>query len=127
MRRAGFLFLRIIKAASPSLIGLFLSGSSLAQDQDGASVGFMLPHCKAALEFRLNNPFTFGCAETINTFAYVATILPPRVTFCPPPNTSSQQMIRAVVTFFERQPQFARDNFRAATLLALHTTWPCPE
>jgi hypothetical protein len=71
------------------LLAIAVSVSSATAQQDINSANFMLPHCKGFLSRQQStspsDAFEQGtCSGTINTFAFVARVLPVRMRFCSP-------------------------------------------
>jgi Rap1a immunity proteins len=65
------------------------------------------------------------CLGAVYAMINLATALTEPARFCPPSDVEAEQAVRAIVTYIEKKPERAREDFTAVALEALRATWPC--
>ena len=100
--------------------------------EDAASAGYMLPHCKASLDYPSGTFIQGFCAGVVVGMAAIAQPL-----FAPgqsrvdkrcldiPETISNRQLVEAVVRYIEARPQRMEEQFRVLAVQGLFDTWPC--
>jgi hypothetical protein len=100
--------------------------------EDAASAAYMLPHCKASLNYPPGTFIEGYCAGIVVGMVAVAQPL-----FAPgqsrasercvdiPENVTNRQLVEAVVRYIEARPQRMQERFRVLAVQALFDTWPC--
>jgi hypothetical protein len=113
-----------------ALTALAITAANAAED--AASAGYMLPHCKASLNYPPGTFIEGYCAGIVVGMVAVAQPL-----FAPgqsraaercldvPGNVSNSQLVEAVVSYIEARPQRMQEQFKVLAVQALFDTWPC--
>ena len=102
-----------------------------------ASANDVLPACKlylsvldrhgAAKETEIVHLMDAGeCLGAVYALLNVSRALTEPLKFCPPSNAQPDQGVRVVVTYIEKSPERAHDDFTVLALEALRAMWPCP-
>jgi Ssp1 endopeptidase immunity protein Rap1a len=120
------------------LMALAITPANAAEDtpanaaEDPTTAGYMLPHCKASLQYPPGTFIEGFCAGIVVGMVAVAQPL-----FAPkqsraaercvdiPKNVSSRQLVEAVVRYIEARPQRMPEQFQVLAVQALFDTWPC--
>jgi hypothetical protein len=117
--------------ASAALLLLVLTASAaVAQDTRGAdlrSAKAMLPHCAAGLAPDAQDIAGGRCAGIMATLSFVSRVLPDNLKFCHPSATTPEQMLQAITSFVEANPDAGAQDFRLVALAAMRQKWPCQE
>jgi hypothetical protein len=100
--------------------------------ENAASAGYMLPPCKASLDYP---PGTFIQGFCAGIVVGVAAMVQPL--FAPgqsraaercvdiPESTTNRQFVQVVVRYIEAQPNRLNEQFRVLVVEALFDAWPC--
>jgi hypothetical protein len=111
---------------SISLVALALNVSvAFAQDTDGAQA--MLPHCMAALKPDAQSSTGSRCMGIIATLSFVSRVLPDNLKFCHPNTATPEQILQAVSSFMDANPDAVGQDFRLVALAAMRNKWPCQD
>jgi hypothetical protein len=109
-----------------SLLGL-ASNVSAALAQDTASAQVMLPHCMAELKPETQSPTGGRCMGIIATLSFVSRVLPDNLKFCHPNTATPEQIVQAISSFMEANPDAVGQDFRLIALAAMRNKWPCQD
>ena len=109
-----------------SLLTLALNVSA-ALAQDAGSAQTMLPHCMAALKPDAQSPTGGRCMGIIATLSFVSRVLPDNLKFCHPNTATPEQILQAISSFMDANPDAAGQDFRLIALAAMRNKWPCEE
>jgi hypothetical protein len=95
------------------------------------SANYYLPGCRDFADKKFgNDPFLQGeCVGILEGLSVMASDLDPFFVVrrsCTPDDVTLVQMAAVVVRWFDHHPERWHEDFRAATLVALHDAWPCP-
>ena len=103
--------------------------AAVAQDGrgDDRSAKAVLPQCAAGLDVAVQNTAGGRCAGIIATLSFVSRVLPDNLKFCQPSGATPEQMLQAVTSFVDSNPDSAVQDFRLVALAAMHQKWPCQE
>ena len=110
---------------------LFLPASAwsvaFAQDAGARSVQAILPHCVAGLSTDAQDVTGGRCAGILATLSFVSRVLPDDLKFCHPSGATPEQMVQAVASFVDSNPDSTAQDFRLVALAAMRDKWPCQE
>ena len=110
------------------LLTFGLVSAAVAQDGGGdRSAKAVLPQCAAGLDAAIQNTAGGRCAGIIATLSFVSRVLPDNLKFCQPSGATPEQMLQAVTSFVDANPESAVQDFRLVALAAMHQKWPCQE
>ena len=126
-----------VSAAIGSLVIAELAMSLGFDSARAASANDVLPACKlylsvvdrhgAAKETEIVHLMDAGeCLGAVYALLNVSRALTEPLKFCPPSNAQPDQGVRVVVTYIEKSPERAHDDFTVLALEALRAMWPCP-
>jgi Ssp1 endopeptidase immunity protein Rap1a len=114
-----------------TLLLVLASGVSEAGAQqagsDDRSAKAVLPQCAAGLDVAVQNTAGGRCAGIISTLSFVSRVLPDNLKFCQPSGATPEQMLQAIASFVDSNPDSAVQDFRLVALAAMHQKWPCQE
>jgi hypothetical protein len=107
-------------------VALSVATESAAQETI-TSVGFMLPHCKLALNGKSKRVKWYEpvCYGEIDALAFVGTLLNSDDRFCMPVVVAREEALRVVVRYLEAHPEAKNENFKIIALAAMKAEWPC--
>jgi hypothetical protein len=107
-------------------VALSVATKSAAQETI-SSVGFMLPHCKLALNGKSKRVKWYEpvCYGEIDALAFVGTLLNSDDRFCMPVVVAREEALRVVVRYLEAHPEAKNENFKIMALAAMKGEWPC--
>ena len=100
--------------------------------ENAASAGYMLPHCKASLDYPPGTFIQGFCAGVVVGVAAMAQPL-----FAPgqaraaercvniPESITNRQFVQVVVGYIEAHPNRMDEQFRVLAVEALFDAWPC--
>jgi hypothetical protein len=112
----------------PSILLLALAlNVSTAHAQDTGSAQTTLPHCMAALNPDTQTTTGGRCMGVIATLSFVSRVLPDNLKFCHPNTATPEQILQAISSFVEANPDAADRDFRLVALAAMRNRWPCQE
>jgi hypothetical protein len=100
---------------------------STAHAQDTGSARTMLPHCMAALNPDTQSTTGGRCMGIIATLSFVSRVLPDNLKFCHPNTATPEQILQAISSFIDANPDTADRDFRLIALAAMRSKWPCQE
>jgi hypothetical protein len=100
---------------------------STALAQDAGSAQAMLPQCMTALKPDAQSPAGSRCMGIIATLEFVSRVLPDNLKFCHPNTATPEQILQAIGSFMDANPDAVGRDFRLIALAAMHTKWPCQE
>jgi hypothetical protein len=103
------------------------SNVSAGLAQDTASAQAMLPHCIAALKTDSQSPAGGRCMGIIATLSFVSRVLPDNLKFCHPTAATPDQIVQAISSFMETNPDAVGQDFRLVALAAMRDKWPCQD
>jgi hypothetical protein len=112
------------------LISIFLASAlnvSNARAEDSGSAQAMLPHCLAALKPDAQSTAGGRCMGIIATLSFVSRVLPDNLKFCHPNAATPEQILEAISSFVDANPDAAARDFRLIALAAMRSKWPCRE
>ena len=93
-----------------SLLALTLNlSAALAQDTGSAQA--MLPHCIAALKQDPQSPTGGRCLGILATLSFVSRVLPDNLKFCHPNTAAPEQMLQAISSFMDANPEAVGQDF----------------
>ncbi len=98
-----------------------------AQAQDAGGAQTMLPHCMAALKPDTQSTIGGRCMGIIATLSFVSRVLPDNLKFCHPNTATPEQILQAISSFIDANPDAANRDFRLIALAAMRSKWPCQE
>jgi hypothetical protein len=111
---------------SISFVALALNVSAaFAQNADSAQA--MLPHCMAALKPDAQSSAGGRCMGIIATLSFVSRVLPDNLKFCHPSAATPEQILQAIGSFMDANPDAVGRDFRLVALAAMRNTWPCQD
>jgi hypothetical protein len=108
------------------LLALALNVST-AHAQDTGSAQTMMPHCMAALNPNTQSTMGGRCMGIIATLSFVSRVLPDNLKFCHPNTATPEQILLAISSFVDVNPDAADRDFRLIALAAMRSKWPCQE
>jgi hypothetical protein len=111
---------------SISLLALAVNVSA-ALAQDGGTAQAMLPHCMAALKPDAQSPVGGRCMGIIATLSFVSRVLPDDLKFCHPNTATPEQILQAITSFMNANPDVVGQDFRLIALAAMRNKWPCQD
>ena len=111
---------------SISLLAL-ASNMSAALAQDAASAQAMLPHCMAALKADTQSPTGGRCMGIVATLSFVSRVLPDNLKFCHPNTATPAEIVQAISSFMDANPDAVGQDFRLIALAAMRNKWPCQD
>jgi len=65
------------------------------------------------------------CLGAVYTLLTISHSLAEPLRFCPPAEFDAEQGVREVVTYIEKRPGRAREDFTMLALEAFRSKWPC--
>jgi hypothetical protein len=99
-----------------------------AQDApDTRTTKGVLPHCQAGTAANSTDVLGGRCAGIIATLSFVSRVLPDNLKFCQPSGSTPEQMVQAIASFVEANPDSSAQDFRLVALAAMRAKWPCQE
>ena len=84
---------------------------ALAQDAGARSVQAILPHCVAGLSTDAQDVTGGRCAGILATLSFVSRVLPDDLKFCHPSGATPEQMVQAVASFVDSNPDSTAQDF----------------
>jgi hypothetical protein len=111
------------------LISILLASAlnvSNAHAQDSSSAQAMLPQCLAALKPDAQSTAGGRCMGIIAALSFVSRVLPDNLKFCHPNTATTEQILEAINSFVDANPDAAVRDFRLIALAAMRSNWPCP-
>jgi hypothetical protein len=111
---------------SISLLAL-ASNVSAALAQDATSAQAMLPHCMAELKADTQSPTGGRCMGIVATLSFVSRVLPDNLKFCHPNTATPEQIVQAISSFMDANPDVVGQDFRLIALAAMRNKWPCQD
>jgi hypothetical protein len=111
---------------SISLLAL-TSNVSVALAQDTTSAKAMLPHCMAALKSDTQSAAGGRCMGIVATLSFVSRVLPDNLKFCHPSTATPEQIVQAISSFMDANPDAVGQDFRLIALAAMRNKWPCED
>jgi hypothetical protein len=103
------------------------SNVSAAFAQDTASAQAMLPHCMAALKSDTQSATGGRCMGIVATLSFVSRVLPDNLKFCHPNTATPEQIVQAISSFMDANPDAVGQDFRLIALAAMRNKWPCQD
>jgi hypothetical protein len=100
---------------------------SMAHAQDGGGAQTMLPRCLAALKPDTQSTIGGRCMGIIATLSFVSRVLPDNLKFCHPSTATPEEILQAISSFIDANPDAADRDFRLIALAAMRSKWPCQE
>ena len=97
------------------------------RDRNGVALGGMLPHCMAALKPDAQSSTGGRCMGIIATLSFVSRVLPDNLKFCHPNTATPEQILQAVSSFMDANPDAVGQDFRLVALAAMRNKWPCQD
>lgn len=110
-----------------TLLILVLGHAAQGQTTDPNSGNAFLPKCRAVIRGAQETELVHAtyCIGTVSALVGVAPLLDPRYRFCFPANGNTEQAVRVVVAFLEKNPSILHEDFRSLAILAMLQAWPC--
>ena len=100
----------------------------VAQDApDTRTTKGVLPHCQAGTAANSTDVLGGRCAGIIATLSFVSRVLPDNLKFCQPSGSTPEQMVQAIASFVEANPDSSAEDFRLVALAAMRAKWPCQD
>jgi Rap1a immunity proteins len=103
------------------------SNLAAAHAQDTASAQAMLPHCMAALKADTQSPTGGRCMGIVATLSFVSRVLPDNLKFCHPNTATPAEIVQAISSFMDANPDAVGQDFRLIALAAMRNKWPCQD
>jgi hypothetical protein len=120
--------MRSLAIAVVALAALF-GEPALSQSTNPNSGSAYLPACRVAGQDQDPSPAEITrasyCLGMVAALVGVAPILEPRYRFCFPKDSNTQQAVRVVVAFLDKNPSMLHYDFRIVALIAMREAWPC--
>ena|SRR5215204_3395284 len=105
------------------IYAMILSGANvIAQEQ--AKRNALIESCRAinSLDPKNATPIQGECSGIVSTLLHFGTA---RLSICAPQGTTVEQARKAVIDYFDQQPQSRHLDFRDIALNAMQRAWPC--
>lgn len=104
-----------------------LPQTALAQN-DLNSGNSRYPGCKNDLAEKRDGRLEFDsgiCMGIVETYLYLARVLPEELRICQPSEVTKRQGVRVVVAYMDRNPAQLHEPFKILANRALREAWPC--